>query len=159
MNVNIFGKECSGRYYVDGHYEEFEKGTFLGFGIDYAKFQNGLAQYTTAIVELRDGKVIVTTPENIRFIHEKHIPRDPVKVDPVETPDVSNDEISSGNEEDPEEKKNETAKRKSRIDYGKIMALHNAGWSNGEIADEMRMKKSSVATAICIYKKNHLGGG
>lgn len=25
------------------------------------------------------------------------------------------------------------------IDYGKIIALHNARWSSGKIADEMRM--------------------
>ena len=158
MNNSVIEKVCSGRYYVDGHCEEFEKGTFLGFGIDYVKFQNGLAQYTTAIVELRDGKVIVTTPENIQFIHKKHIPQDPVKVDPVEVPSVSNDEIPSGDEEASEEKKDEKVKRRIRIDYGKIMALHNAGWSNGQIADEMKMKKASVASAICTYKKNHLGG-
>lgn len=33
------------------------------------------------------------------------------------------------------------------------MALHNAGWSNVKIADEMGMSKASVATAISVYRK------
>lgn len=40
-----------------------------------------------------------------------------------------------------------------QIDYGKIMALKNAGWDNEKIAEEMRMTKSSVAQAICRCKK------
>ena len=52
-------------------------------------------------------------------------------------------------------KKPESSKsgRKSRLDYGKIMALHNAGWSNQKIADEMGMSYNAVATAISNYKK------
>ena len=46
---------------------EFENGEFLGFGVDYEEYENGFAQYTTAIVELQDGQVIVTSPENIQF--------------------------------------------------------------------------------------------
>lgn len=42
---------------------------------------------------------------------------------------------------------------RQKIDYGKIMALHNAGWNNAKIADEMDMTKESVAVAICNYKK------
>lgn len=49
-------------------------------------------------------------------------------------------------------KHEETGKRK-KIDYGKIMALRNAGWNNEKIADEMHMTKASVATAISTYKK------
>ena len=45
------------------------------------------------------------------------------------------------------------AKPRRRIDYGKIMALHNNGWSNAKIADEMRMTPGAVATAISTYKK------
>lgn len=44
-------------------------------------------------------------------------------------------------------------KPRRRIDYGGIMALHNAGWSNAEIADEKRMTPGAVATAISTYKK------
>ena len=49
-------------------------------------------------------------------------------------------------------------KTRQRIDYGKIMALHNAGWSNQKIADEMGMTYGAVATAISTYKKK-VGGG
>lgn len=43
------------------------------------------------------------------------------------------------------EKKKATRRR---IDYGKIMALRNAGWDNGKIAEEMHMTKASVSQAI-----------
>lgn len=52
----------------------------------------------------------------------------------------------------------ETKTTRKRIDYGKIMALHNAGWSNQKIADEMGMTYAAVATAISTYKKK-MGGG
>lgn len=47
----------------------------------------------------------------------------------------------------------------NRIDYGKIMALKNAGWSNIKIADEMGMTNVAVAQAIYMYKKKHEAGG
>ena len=49
--------------------------------------------------------------------------------------------------------KPEVKKTRQRNDYGKIMALHNAGWSNQKIADEMGMTYNAVATAISTYKK------
>ena len=42
---------------------------------------------------------------------------------------------------------------KRRVDYGKIMALKNAGWSNAKIADEMGMTQGAVATALSTYRK------
>lgn len=54
--------------------------------------------------------------------------------------------------------KTEGKKTRKKIDYGKIMALHNAGWSNQKIADEMGMTYGAVATAISTYKKK-VGGG
>jgi len=44
-------------------------------------------------------------------------------------------------------------KNRKRIDYGKIMALRNAGWSNKQIAEEMDMTPGNVAVAISTYKK------
>jgi len=85
MNSTVIGRECKGKYYITstqkltGHYEEFEKGMFLGFGIDYEEFESGPAQYTTAIVELKDGKVVTTSPEFIQFINSKSIGKPPVK--------------------------------------------------------------------------------
>lgn len=56
--------------------------------------------------------------------------------------------------------KPEGKKTRQRLDYGKIMALHNAGWSNAKIADEMGMTYAAVATAISTYKKKmRVGGG
>lgn len=52
----------------------------------------------------------------------------------------------------------ETKKTRQKLDYGKIMALHNAGWNNQKIADEMGMTYAAVATAISTYKKK-MGGG
>lgn len=57
-----------------------------------------------------------------------------------------------------EAKSQEGKKTRTRIDYGKIMALHNAGWSNQKIADEMGMTYGAVATAISTHKKK-VGGG
>ncbi len=58
-------------------------------------------------------------------------------------------------EPDPPEQKKEGRKR---VDYGKIMALRDAGWNNARIADEMGMSKAAVATAISVYKKRQGGG-
>lgn len=157
-------RECRGKYYADGHFEEFERGTFLGFGIDFEEFESGPAQYTTAIVELRDGRVVTTTPDNIQFIHCRRENVQSAPPAPVGTVDAPNDEIpsddSKGSEmekQEPQEPKEKKVRKK--IDYGKIMALRNAGWSNEEIADEMHMTKASVATAISTYKKKYSGGG
>lgn len=35
-----------------------------------------------------------------------------------------------------------------RIDLGKIIALHNAGWSSAKIADEMRMTEEDYNSAL-----------
>ena len=48
--------------------------------------------------------------------------------------------------------------RRRRLDYGKIMALHNAGWSNKKIGEEMMMSPGSVATAISTYRKRQKEG-
>ena len=48
--------------------------------------------------------------------------------------------------------------QRKRIDYGKIMALKNAGWDNGKIADEMHMSKASVSQAVSKYKKMKMEG-
>ena len=41
-----------------------------------------------------------------------------------------------------------------RIDYGKIMALRNAGWTAKAIAEEMNMTETAVYQAISKYKKS-----
>ncbi|HBA48771.1 MAG TPA: hypothetical protein DCZ91_13425 [Lachnospiraceae bacterium] len=49
--------------------------------------------------------------------------------------------------------------RRNSIDMGKVMALRDAGWSYGKIADEMGMSKQSVCNAISRWKKAHGTGG
>ena len=38
------------------------------------------------------------------------------------------------------------------------MALKNAGWDNGKIADEMHMSKASVSQAVSKCKKMRMEG-
>lgn len=157
-------RKCRGKYFVKRGFEEFENGTFLGFGIDFEEFESGPAQYTTAIVELADGQVVVTTPDQIQFVRKRGRTDNGGLLGPVGAAEPSNDEIpsnctkGSGTEKQEPREAKEKPKKRKRIDYGKIMALRNAGWSNEKIADEMRMTKASVATAISTYKKKHAGG-
>ena len=153
-------RECRGKYYKAGGFEEFEMGIFLGFGIGYEESGRGLAQYTTAIVELSDGRVIVTAPDHIQFIHRRlgniqAEPSVPVGADGVPDKETPSDAAKAAGKGDtrPQGTKEKEKKKRRRIDYGKIMALRNAGWSNEKIADEMRMTKASVATAVSTYKK------
>ena len=37
---------------------------------------------------------------------------------------------------------------KSEIDYGKIISLHNAGWSGDKIAEELGMSREAYNTAL-----------
>lgn len=66
-------RECEGTYAVlnpdTKKYEikEFESGWFYGIGVDYEEFESGPGMYSTAIVELPDGKVITPPIKDIRF--------------------------------------------------------------------------------------------
>ena len=44
-------------------------GTLLGFGVDFEELNNGVGQYTTAIIECPDGSVITRPVEDIKFIN------------------------------------------------------------------------------------------
>ncbi|MCM1258443.1 MAG: helix-turn-helix domain-containing protein [Roseburia sp.] len=44
-------------------------------------------------------------------------------------------------------------KRRVRLDAGKVMALHNAGWSNEEIAAEMKVTERQIYQ--CIRYQNN----
>ncbi|MCI9682924.1 MAG: hypothetical protein HFI26_16305 [Lachnospiraceae bacterium] len=37
---------------------------------------------------------------------------------------------------------------KKAIDYGKIISLHNAGWSGDEIAKELQLSREAYNTAL-----------
>lgn len=61
------------------------------------------------------------------------------------------DEEKSGKEHEGGEKK-PSGKKRRRLDTGKVMALHRAGWSNGQIADEMRATERQIYQCIRYQK-------
>lgn len=62
---------CKGKYPVSGKpgcFEEFKIGQFHQWGSNYEEFENGAGNYSVAIVELPDGKVIMPNANDIQFI-------------------------------------------------------------------------------------------
>lgn len=59
--------------------------------------------------------------------------------------------VSICEEQAPEQE--EPKGKRRRLDVGKIMALHNAGWKNKDIAIEMNMDSQAVANVIYQRKK------
>ena len=49
-------------------------------------------------------------------------------------------------------------KQKRQLDAGKIMALHNAGWSNADIAKEMETLEGQIDYIIRKEKKDEKDG-
>lgn len=47
---------------------------------------------------------------------------------------------------------------KKKLDWGKIQALHNAGWSHAKIADEMGCTVGTVDTGLCRLRKGENNG-
>ena len=47
---------------------EIGEALFHQFGVDYEEFQSGAGNFSTAIIELADGKVIQVRADHIRFI-------------------------------------------------------------------------------------------
>ena len=46
------------------------------------------------------------------------------------------------------------AKKKKRIvDYGKILSLHKAGWSQKKIAEEMGVSQNAICVSLKRYKE------
>lgn len=70
-------RKCKGRYYEYnkdiGRYRpiSFELGYFNAWGIDYEEVQNGAGNYSVAIVELPDGKVVKVNPSDLKFLDTK----------------------------------------------------------------------------------------
>lgn len=60
-------------------------------------------------------------------------------------------EGKSGKEPEEGEKK-PSGKKRRRLDTGKVMALHRAGWSNKQIADEMRATERQIYQCIRYQK-------
>ena len=47
------------------------KGIFRCFGINFQEFENGIGNFTTAIIEMTDGSLRNEPIEHIQFIEEK----------------------------------------------------------------------------------------
>jgi hypothetical protein len=58
-----------------GTYPRYElqptgKGVFIQYGVDYEEFENGPGNYSTAIVEMKDGTVKNVPVHQIRFLEQ-----------------------------------------------------------------------------------------
>lgn len=61
-------RKCKGKYFENGDYKEFELGYFHQWGIDSEEVEEGVMNFTTAIVELADGKIVTPVASDIKFI-------------------------------------------------------------------------------------------
>lgn len=61
---------------------------------------------------------------------------------------LTNQEAPEPEQKAPEPEQKPTAPKRKKIDTGKILALHNAGWSNVKIADEMRLHPITVGKYV-----------
>lgn len=62
-------RSCKGKYWSNEskHFEKFENGIFHQWGSNYEEFESGAGNYSVAIVELPDGKVIMPCADSIQF--------------------------------------------------------------------------------------------
>lgn len=65
-------RKCKGKVniYTNGMQQEqtFDLGYFHEWGCNYEEFEIGAGNYSVAIVELPDGKIITPSPNDIEFI-------------------------------------------------------------------------------------------
>ena len=61
--------------------------------------------------------------------------------------------FGENNENEEIDTSNKTSAEKSSIDVGKVMALHNAKWSQAKIADEMGCSQGWISQIIKEYKQ------
>lgn len=54
---------------------------------------------------------------------------------------------------EPKKTEAEPKKEKKTVDYGKIVALYNAGWSQKKIVDEMGVSQNAISTSLKRYKE------
>ena len=68
-------RKCKGsaHMYVNGKWEhqDFELGYFHQWGVNYEELRDGVGNYTVAIVELPDGRVIMPVADEIIFLSEE----------------------------------------------------------------------------------------
>lgn len=63
-------RKCKGKYFENGDYKDFELGYFHQWGIDSEEVEEGVMNFTTAIVEFPDGKIVTPVASDIKFIDE-----------------------------------------------------------------------------------------
>ena len=65
-------RKCSGEYYAGAEgWKTFKEGYFHEFGNNYEEFESGPGNYSVAIVELPDGKIIMPPADSIQFIDKE----------------------------------------------------------------------------------------
>ncbi len=116
---------CKGKYPVSGKpgcFEEFKIGQFHQWGSNYEEFENGAGNYSVAIVELPDGKVVMPMANDIQFIG--------IAEEQVATPDiavkVSSVVQNSPDGAEPNEDTSEVQKLISALSEGKCKGIKGA---------------------------------
>lgn len=62
-------RRCNGQYFEDGLFHNFKLGYFHQWGCDYEEFADvGVGNYSIAIVELPNGKIVTPVAKDIEFI-------------------------------------------------------------------------------------------
>lgn len=62
-------RRCKGRYYFRSYWYEFDLGYFHEWGMNYEEFGDiGVGNYSVAIVELPDGRIVMPVADDIVFI-------------------------------------------------------------------------------------------
>lgn len=74
----------------------------------------------------------------------------------AESQETVSDQLGGGEEQGRQAETKESGKQTGRkkLDQGKIMALHRAGWSNAQIAEEIGTTKGTIAVTISKLKSN-----
>lgn len=61
-------RRCKGRYWFQEDWHEFELGYFHRWGSNFEEFENGAGNYSVAIVELPDGRIVTPVADDITFL-------------------------------------------------------------------------------------------
>lgn len=65
-------RKCKGKanIYENGKWNklEFSLGYFHSWGVNYEEFESGAGNYSVAIVELEDGRIILPSADDIIFL-------------------------------------------------------------------------------------------
>lgn len=71
-----------------------------------------------------------------------------IGADEAELAGTNRIQTEGGAGEKANEEDEEAEKGKRRVDVGKILALHNAGWTNKQIAEEMRLSAVTIGKYV-----------